>query len=108
MPSRLTVAMMTPYRAYARDRRTCSSLHRARGQAGDDELAEDKHQDADGNRGDHGGGEDGPVRNLEVPSEVGDADRDGAEVVCIVERQRHQELGPAGGEAEDARREQAR
>ena len=85
-----------------------SSLHRARGQAGDHELAEDEDQDSDGHHRHHAGGEDGPVRDLEVPAELGDAHRDGPVVVRAVERQRHQELGPAGGEAEDARGEQAR
>src|SRR6202012_677349 len=106
--SRLTVATTTPSRALARDRWTCSSLYRARGQAGDHELSEDEDQDADWNDRDHTGREDGSVGDLEVTAELGDADRDGPVVVAAVERQRHQELGPAGGEAEDARGEQAR
>src|SRR5580693_5643747 len=104
----LTVAMMAPvrsYRARARDPMTGSSLHRARGQAGDDVLAEDEGQDADGDDSDHAGGEDGPVRDLQRRTEGRNADRDGLEV--DVEGERHQEFGPARGEAEDARGEHA-
>src|SRR5579864_6552972 len=43
---------------------TRSPLHRARGQAGDHEPAEDEHQDADGDHRHHAGGEDGPERDL--------------------------------------------
>src|ERR1700745_3316387 len=96
-----TGATMTPYRAPARTRWNCSSLHRARGQAGDDELAEDEHQDADVHHRYHARGEDRPVRDREDRAELRDAHRDGPVVVGRVEGEREQELGPAGGEAED-------
>src|SRR5277367_3490551 len=85
-----------------------SSLHRPGGQAGDHELAEDEHQDADRDHRHHAGGEDGPVRDREDRAELRDAYRDGPVVVLAVEGERKQELGPAGGEAEDAGREDAR
>src|SRR5580693_4635961 len=121
-----TVAIMPPYRA----RRACcgdtnllgrspgnlsrlgrtdgtgSSLHRAGGQAGDHELAEDEHQDADREHRHHAGGEDGPERDLRRGAERRDTDRDGLE--RDVEGERHQELGPGRGEGEDAGREHPR
>src|SRR5262249_480588 len=75
--SMLTSAMLPPYRARARARGMRSSLHRARGQAGDHELAEDEDQDADGHHRHHAGGEDRPEWDLQRGAERGDADRDG-------------------------------
>src|SRR6516225_3256778 len=102
-----TGAMPTPlpYRAPALAPGMRSSLHRARGQAGDDELAEDEYQDADGYHRYHARGEDRPIRDGEHRAELRDAHRDGPVVIGRVEGEREQELGPAGGEAEDAGRE---
>src|SRR5271163_1332319 len=83
-----------------------SSLHRPGGQAGDHELAEDEHQDSDREHRHHAGGEDGPERDLVRGTERRDTDRDHLKV--DVEGERHQELGPARGEGEDAGREHAR
>src|SRR6516165_9265250 len=117
-----TVAIMPPYRGY-HTYRSCpagrarppavavssrgSSFHRTGGQARDHELAEDEDQDADRHHRHHAGGEDRAVWGREHRAELRDADRDGAEVVGDVEGERHQELGPAGGEAEDGGREDA-
>src|SRR5271165_1138909 len=115
-----TVAIMPPYRGY-RTYRSCpacrarlpavavssqdSSFHRTGGQARDHEPAEDEDQDADRHHRHHAGGEDRAVWGREHRAELRDADRDGAVAVGDVEGERHQELGPAGGEAEDGGRE---